>query len=94
MNERIEAMARETVAKAKFRELKREAFLVGNYEFCKAVNTLLNSAELNAAQTDYAQDDKAVDEHYWQTVIGSVSDLLCSAGLSVRNWFAMHGIFG
>jgi hypothetical protein len=95
MNERINNLAREATAKAKFRELKREAFLIGNYEFCQAVNKLLNCAELNAAKTDFAQDDKAVDENYWTTVIGSISDLLaCSDQMAIRNWFALHGIFG
>jgi hypothetical protein len=84
----------ESTAKAKFRELKRESFLVGNHEFRKALNTLLNQAELNAANTDFAQDERSVDEHFWQTVVGSISDLLCSAPLAVRNWFALHGLFG
>jgi len=96
MNERIENQRLEAIAKAKFRGLKREAFLIGNCEFCWDVGKILNKAELNAAQTDFAQDERAVDEHFWQTVIGSVSDLLCSSycQLAIRNWFALHGIFG
>jgi hypothetical protein len=80
--------------KAKFRELGREAFLVKNYELSRQIAAVLATAELNACQTDFAQDHHAVDEYFWQTVIGSISDSLSDTGqpLAVRNWFALNGI--